>query len=158
MSNLGQHGNIPALITSSWKYQLNHEHTHDTSINSNIAANYSYNYQRMMLAAGLQQQQQQYNYACYATSGSIVNSSGLVNPSSINCGASGMMIDRSSINYCGGSRMMIDPISSINCTSASPSRLRSLRAPRMRWTSSLHAHFVHAVDLLGGHESNRYNC
>ncbi|XP_042400572.1 probable transcription factor KAN4 [Zingiber officinale] len=29
---------------------------------------------------------------------------------------------------------------------------RSLRAPRMRWTSSLHAHFVHAVELLGGHE------
>lgn len=30
---------------------------------------------------------------------------------------------------------------------------RSTRAPRMRWTSSLHARFVHAVDLLGGHES-----
>lgn len=30
---------------------------------------------------------------------------------------------------------------------------RSMRAPRMRWTSSLHARFVHAVDLLGGHES-----
>ncbi|CAL9771880.1 unnamed protein product, partial [Musa acuminata subsp. burmannicoides] len=29
---------------------------------------------------------------------------------------------------------------------------RSSRAPRMRWTTSLHAHFVHAVDLLGGHE------
>eukprot|EP00252_Welwitschia_mirabilis_P023414 TRINITY_DN6603_c0_g1_i1.p1 TRINITY_DN6603_c0_g1~~TRINITY_DN6603_c0_g1_i1.p1 ORF type:complete len:527 (-),score=54.18 TRINITY_DN6603_c0_g1_i1:750-2330(-) len=40
-----------------------------------------------------------------------------------------------------------------------PSRLvsrmpskRSMRAPRMRWTSTLHAHFVHAVELLGGHE------
>lgn len=30
---------------------------------------------------------------------------------------------------------------------------RSMRAPRMRWTSTLHAHFVHAVELLGGHES-----
>lgn len=30
---------------------------------------------------------------------------------------------------------------------------RSARAPRMRWTSTLHAHFVHAVQLLGGHES-----
>lgn len=30
---------------------------------------------------------------------------------------------------------------------------RSVRAPRMRWTSTLHAHFVHAVQLLGGHES-----
>ena len=31
---------------------------------------------------------------------------------------------------------------------------RSVRAPRMRWTTTLHAHFVHAVELLGGHESN----
>ncbi|XP_043708648.1 probable transcription factor KAN4 [Telopea speciosissima] len=29
---------------------------------------------------------------------------------------------------------------------------RSTRAPRMRWTTTLHAHFVHAVELLGGHE------
>ncbi|MED6218264.1 hypothetical protein PIB30_025187 [Stylosanthes scabra] len=29
---------------------------------------------------------------------------------------------------------------------------RSMRAPRMRWTTTLHAHFVHAVQLLGGHE------
>lgn len=29
---------------------------------------------------------------------------------------------------------------------------RSVRAPRMRWTSTLHAHFIHAVELLGGHE------
>ncbi|XP_019709941.1 probable transcription factor RL9 isoform X3 [Elaeis guineensis] len=29
---------------------------------------------------------------------------------------------------------------------------RSVRAPRMRWTSTLHARFVHAVELLGGHE------
>ncbi|CAK9178586.1 unnamed protein product [Ilex paraguariensis] len=29
---------------------------------------------------------------------------------------------------------------------------RSVRTPRMRWTSILHAHFVHAVHLLGGHE------
>jgi len=27
-----------------------------------------------------------------------------------------------------------------------------MRAPRMRWTTSLHARFVHAVELLGGHE------
>lgn len=30
---------------------------------------------------------------------------------------------------------------------------RSVRAPRMRWTTALHARFVHAVELLGGHES-----
>ncbi|XP_022756956.1 probable transcription factor KAN2 isoform X3 [Durio zibethinus] len=29
---------------------------------------------------------------------------------------------------------------------------RSMRAPRMRWTTTLHARFVHAVELLGGHE------
>ncbi|KAL5572714.1 hypothetical protein UlMin_022311 [Ulmus minor] len=26
---------------------------------------------------------------------------------------------------------------------------RSIRAPRMRWTTTLHAHFVHALQLLG---------
>lgn len=30
--------------------------------------------------------------------------------------------------------------------------VRRIRAPRMRWTSTLHAHFIHAVQLLGGHE------
>ncbi|KAI5079726.1 hypothetical protein GOP47_0005205 [Adiantum capillus-veneris] len=29
---------------------------------------------------------------------------------------------------------------------------RSMRAPRMRWTSHLHTHFVHAVEALGGHD------
>ncbi|XP_022962602.1 probable transcription factor KAN4 isoform X1 [Cucurbita moschata] len=29
---------------------------------------------------------------------------------------------------------------------------RRIRAPRMRWTTTLHAHFVHAVQLLGGHD------
>ncbi|KAI3914848.1 hypothetical protein MKX01_018017 [Papaver californicum] len=29
---------------------------------------------------------------------------------------------------------------------------RSMRAPRMRWTTTLHNRFVHAVELLGGHE------
>ncbi|XP_074564265.1 putative transcription factor KAN2 [Curcuma longa] len=41
---------------------------------------------------------------------------------------------------------------------SSPARMlsaiprRSVRAPRMRWTTTLHARFVHAVELLGGHE------
>ncbi|KAL5224010.1 hypothetical protein ABZP36_010649 [Zizania latifolia] len=35
---------------------------------------------------------------------------------------------------------------------AAGGRKRSARAPRMRWTTALHAHFVHAVELLGGHE------
>ncbi|QCD81884.1 two-component response regulator ARR-B family [Vigna unguiculata] len=29
---------------------------------------------------------------------------------------------------------------------------RNIRAPRMRWTTALHARFVHVVQLLGGHE------
>ncbi|KAL9327329.1 hypothetical protein ACSQ67_007974 [Phaseolus vulgaris] len=29
---------------------------------------------------------------------------------------------------------------------------RHMRAPRMRWTTTLHARFVHVVQLLGGHE------
>lgn len=33
---------------------------------------------------------------------------------------------------------------------------RNARAPRMRWTTTLHAHFVHTVQLLGGHESNSF--
>ncbi|WOL18284.1 putative transcription factor KAN2 [Canna indica] len=33
-----------------------------------------------------------------------------------------------------------------------PATRRSMRAPRMRWTTTLHARFVHAVELLGGHE------
>ncbi|URD79035.1 Myb-like DNA-binding domain [Musa troglodytarum] len=45
------------------------------------------------------------------------------------------------------------------CDSRSTPRLlprfpakRSTRAPRMRWTTTLHSRFVHAVELLGGHE------
>ncbi|XP_047080780.1 probable transcription factor KAN2 isoform X2 [Lolium rigidum] len=33
-----------------------------------------------------------------------------------------------------------------------PPGRRSVRAPRMRWTTTLHARFVHAVELLGGHD------
>jgi SHAQKYF class myb-like DNA-binding protein len=32
------------------------------------------------------------------------------------------------------------------------SQIKRMRAPRMRWTSTLHEHFVRAVELLGGHE------
>ncbi|XP_062192161.1 probable transcription factor RL9 isoform X2 [Phragmites australis] len=33
-----------------------------------------------------------------------------------------------------------------------PTAKRAARAPRMRWTSTLHSRFVHAVELLGGHD------
>ncbi|XP_062159822.1 transcription repressor KAN1-like [Alnus glutinosa] len=29
---------------------------------------------------------------------------------------------------------------------------RNMRAPRMRWTTTLHARFIDAAELLGGHE------
>ncbi|RWW87771.1 hypothetical protein BHE74_00003373 [Ensete ventricosum] len=47
------------------------------------------------------------------------------------------------------------PTQSLSTASNSPSRIpikRRMRAPRMRWTTALHACFVHAVELLGGHE------
>ncbi|XP_030457123.1 probable transcription factor KAN2 isoform X2 [Syzygium oleosum] len=37
-------------------------------------------------------------------------------------------------------------------TSRFPGAKRGTRAPRMRWTTTLHARFVRAVELLGGHE------
>ncbi|KAL6862444.1 hypothetical protein ACP4OV_016785 [Aristida adscensionis] len=43
-------------------------------------------------------------------------------------------------------------------TRLSAAARRGMRAPRMRWTSSLHARFVHAVELLGGHEREYYFC
>jgi SHAQKYF class myb-like DNA-binding protein len=55
----------------------------------------------------------------------------------------------------------VTPSRTLSSSSSSPARLlprlppgrRSVRAPRMRWTTTLHARFVHAVELLGGHES-----
>ncbi|CAM6026541.1 unnamed protein product [Sphagnum balticum] len=56
---------------------------------------------------------------------------------------------------------MATPSSNLQETSSSTLRSRfmsklpskrSMRAPRMRWNSRLHQHFVHAVELLGGHE------
>nr|XP_027085127.1 probable transcription factor KAN2 isoform X2 [Coffea arabica] len=47
---------------------------------------------------------------------------------------------------CGGGGLMRSRFSS-----RFPAK-RSMRAPRMRWTTTLHARFVHAVELLGGHE------
>lgn len=54
----------------------------------------------------------------------------------------------------------VTPSRTLSSSSSSPARLlprlppgrRSVRAPRMRWTTTLHARFVHAVELLGGHE------
>lgn len=43
-------------------------------------------------------------------------------------------------------------VSRFRCAPKLQSNKRNMRAPRMRWTSSLHARFVHAVELLGGHE------
>ncbi|KAL8141751.1 hypothetical protein V2J09_014783 [Rumex salicifolius] len=50
----------------------------------------------------------------------------------------------------GGGMMMRSRF--LSSTSSRFPAKRSMRAPRMRWTSTLHARFVHAVELLGGHE------
>lgn len=45
------------------------------------------------------------------------------------------------------------PDSQPNCMkSRFMSKIKRMRAPRMRWTSALHEQFVRAVELLGGHE------
>ncbi|KAM7531024.1 hypothetical protein LguiB_034434 [Lonicera macranthoides] len=62
------------------------------------------------------------------------NNSSIINPSTI---ASAQMSSRGLIRPRFLSRFM---------------GKRSVRAPRMRWTTTLHARFVHAVELLGGHE------
>ncbi|KAI3691975.1 hypothetical protein L6452_31779 [Arctium lappa] len=55
---------------------------------------------------------------------------------------SGSLIHGNNINNIARSRFL---------SSRFPAK-RSVRAPRMRWTTTLHARFVHAVELLGGHE------
>ncbi|XP_078438140.1 homeodomain-like superfamily protein isoform X2 [Wolffia australiana] len=51
----------------------------------------------------------------------------------------------------GGQLFMSQGLARSRFQSRIPAR-RNMRAPRMRWTSTLHARFVHAVELLGGHE------
>ena len=58
--------------------------------------------------------------------------------------------DAIGMGYAGGPR---SPKAALRLAGA-PAK-RGARAPRMRWTTSLHARFVHAVELLGGHESTR---
>ncbi|XP_047323550.1 probable transcription factor KAN4 [Impatiens glandulifera] len=52
----------------------------------------------------------------------------------------------------GNGSIMMRSMPSTRFSPKMPPVKRSMRAPRMRWTSTLHARFVHAVDLLGGHE------
>jgi SHAQKYF class myb-like DNA-binding protein len=58
--------------------------------------------------------------------------------------------DAIGVGHAGGPR---SPKAALRLAGASAKR--GARAPRMRWTTSLHARFVHAVELLGGHESTR---
>ncbi|XP_062192926.1 probable transcription factor RL9 [Phragmites australis] len=52
----------------------------------------------------------------------------------------------------GGHHQHIGSLASAHYMPRLPTSRRGMRAPRMRWTSTLHARFVHAVELLGGHE------
>ncbi|XP_006656560.2 probable transcription factor KAN2 [Oryza brachyantha] len=49
-------------------------------------------------------------------------------------------------------RTLPSPSPSRSMLARLPPGRRGVRAPRMRWTTTLHARFVHAVELLGGHE------
>jgi hypothetical protein len=51
------------------------------------------------------------------------------------------------------SRIVCTAASSSGSGSTNLARSKGSRAPRMRWITALHAHFVHAVELHGGHES-----
>ncbi|XP_066327150.1 probable transcription factor RL9 [Miscanthus floridulus] len=54
--------------------------------------------------------------------------------------------------YGGGHYQHLGSLAAARYMPRLPPSRRGMRAPRMRWTSSLHARFVHAVELLGGHE------
>nr|CAB3450768.1 unnamed protein product [Digitaria exilis] len=51
----------------------------------------------------------------------------------------------------GGGPRSPNKAAALRLVAGAPAK-RGARAPRMRWTTSLHARFVHAVELLGGHE------
>lgn len=59
--------------------------------------------------------------------------------------------NKNTINSCASTKPNFHQQASGFLRSRFPGK-RSTRAPRMRWTSTLHARFVHAVELLGGHE------
>ncbi|XP_031407252.1 probable transcription factor KAN2 [Punica granatum] len=54
--------------------------------------------------------------------------------------------------YGGGGNLDFSSNSRLKFMPKPQNNRRNMRAPRMRWTTSLHARFVHAVELLGGHE------
>jgi hypothetical protein len=54
--------------------------------------------------------------------------------------------------YGGGHHQHLGSLAAARYMPRLPASRRGMRAPRVRWTSSLHARFVHAVELLGGHE------
>ena len=54
--------------------------------------------------------------------------------------------------YGGGQHQHLGSLAAARYMPRLPASRRGMRAPRMRWTSSLHTRFVHAVELLGGHE------
>ncbi|XP_066353200.1 probable transcription factor RL9 isoform X3 [Miscanthus floridulus] len=54
--------------------------------------------------------------------------------------------------YGGGQHQYLGSLAAARYMPRLPASRRGMRAPRMRWTSSLHTRFVHAVELLGGHE------
>ncbi len=106
----------------------------------------------------LQQQQQQQEHNAPPLHAVPTRSADGQYASALNIGGAGGLQSGPRMPNC-----MTTPSSNLQETSSSTLRSRfvsklpskrSMRAPRMRWNSRLHQHFVHAVELLGGHESN----
>jgi hypothetical protein len=106
----------------------------------------------------LQQQQQQQEHNAPPLHAVPTRSADGQYASALNIGGAGGLQSGPRMPNC-----MATPSSNLQETSCSTLRSRfisklpskrSMRAPRMRWNSRLHQHFVHAVELLGGHESN----
>ncbi|CAK9273283.1 unnamed protein product [Sphagnum jensenii] len=104
----------------------------------------------------LQQQQQQQEHNTPPLHAVPTRSADGQYASALNIGGAGGLQSGPRMPNC-----MTTPSSNLQETSSSTLRSRfmskmsskrSMRAPRMRWNSRLHQHFVHAVELLGGHE------
>ncbi|CAM6048709.1 unnamed protein product [Sphagnum compactum] len=104
----------------------------------------------------LQQQQQQQEHNAPPLHAVPTRSADGQYASALNIGGAGGLQSGPRMPNC-----MATPSSNLQETSSSTLRSRfmsklpskrSMRAPRMRWNSRLHQHFVHAVELLGGHE------
>jgi hypothetical protein len=136
-----------------------HSSAYRLGLPASFPSNYIFNSSRDSESpALLQQQQQQQEHNAPPLHAVPTRSADGQYASALNIGGAGGLQSGPRMPNC-----MATPSSNLQETSSSTLRSRfmsklpskrSMRAPRMRWNSRLHQHFVHAVELLGGHESN----